>query len=1222
MLNYSLKDIDSKLFNVFITSIELSEGHENDKGTDPHGLFYGFKDQASSLTSKRSKPMNVDIYMCIKHQNPLFLAQNKEISKMKIAVVQVTSLDTKSKIDQKPFSYLPVSRHDKLQPSMQVKFYSLLDLLPKSLTYDRVGGSFGQRNPFALSDYRKIPFFNETNVDGAKVYNIPIKSNFTIRSDQGGQSVNNLCYYAYVFIDHESLSENNSFSFFAKNRRKLTDVRSYFGPITAENVIENNLTVKKSYVFKTQSGKIWAGDAHQMDNGSWMSGATHNNSSEPLNRITINNSKIKDNRIFEKLSRVKFLSGYQNSFISPLQKIKSEKVKDGMQNAFVKKPQSISEIYLSRDKSGNCRFFFSIDIEKILKQNSNYPQIIENIKQTDLKQYHSLLRRTKIQELVITRKRVLSKENATTSVSYLKYPVTEEEQIVVKSKDSNTRNKLEDNIFSTNTEFGGVGNVSPTKIGSILEIQPLSPTRNIGIRHFTGTDYGVSRQKDVMYEYSIKVSITDPLTSHIQNIIDQIDNMIDSNSTSLNFNMYYKDATSENGNFDSYLNRFDESFITSFNRKYVISDNNYIFSSIRDFVQMIYSVSNYTNTGNVPMVDAVNYLITISSPNTGSPEGILKVIQLMKRVKNSLLTVLNSSKSYTKSRESNTEATSKNSNLGQGRRSRVFVVEKSFNNLYETMSLQDTGFDYLFMKSDSNSQNSEGLTLVSKNTMTKRFDLEVEKYFNTSKPIIEIKNSRGDVLNRGDNIEFSKYSFLSPSNIFLKTNDRETTFEALSSAYVSSNRKEMNELVSDIIIYNKTKNLNYSKSSNLNDKDETTSSMLQDILQGQGVTIEIPNETRKQKERKVKIFNNQSLSERIDKEENLFVENQQIEAQKAISSKDLLNSILQITETDFLQENNSIKNYLFNDDDSATKLKKQLSNSILRNRVLNTNRSPNNRSFNYAPIHTKALILSVNNSSEVKQNKAFNEIKSQGQDYFRNPENYGFLWLNYRSIKMIEVLIGFDDSKTDSRINCPIWTRLDKIHLESTKNNTLICRLVDYEDDHSGIKKNKSLELPVFNEIFAINLAENKNSSRAITTTFVDFNNREFESVYKENKFSDDAKEVLDYINNRIQNLDTNAGLINLLRTDFLKTNMVNYKNGKRTNYQSRAEIKIKYSKNQYQLNKNMDLNKIKDMIKSRGLQSYLPKGVMNSSSNSGVTRGRTGGTRGTSGTSGGGSTY
>ena len=1122
MLSYNLRNVNTKLPKVFVTSIDLSVGKVEKSAEDPH--ITRINPDLLSEHTQTVNPMKVKVSMCIKDANPIQLFQNKAAKNIKIAVVQVTSPSMKNKIKDNPFLYLPTRTNQKRRAGISSKFYSLQEFFPKNITPIMNSGAGKERSLYSLSEEEKIPFSTEMNLDGTLAYNIPLHAEFIIPAESGGVTINNLCYYCYAFVDLENSDTFSSFSFYTKKNATSLHPRDIMGPITAESVIEDARIKNNSFAFTLREGKIWTGPVHEMNAGNWMTGLSHGPHSLPLTKISLPNLKIKDHRIADRISLITFQGGSSNGSISNRQKALSRRFKDGMQNEFVKVPPKVSEIYLSRDKQNKCRFFFSVDIEQIIKQNSNFPALVDNLKNTNYLEYRQLIQSAKIEEISISRRRVKNQETVSSSQERISYSPTDQERIVAISSDTIGERKLKSQIHYNRSTVQGVGNRQSSKNGSIMEIEPFASQDSMGLRHFTGTDMEVSRESHGMYEYTVEIRIKDPVQPYVKSKLRLLRNIIGNRSTrgtsglsGLSLDSYYTDATKSVGNYDSLLERFNTSFIEKFNPQYSQKDNNFLFTSINKFVSMLYTMADQNSLDRLPMIDVVNYLTNISSPSTGSPEGILKLVQIMEGVENSLETTVSSNKSYNKPRDTSSEATNSNSNVGKTSRTKMFVVKKVFKNRFSSSTQQVNGFDYLFGNSDTVEPNENGIVSISKDFFKNRCDMEVQKYFKSKDPNVTIKNKRGDTLNKGDGASITKYSFLSPSNIFLETKNKRVVFESIKSAFVSSNRKEMNNLLNDIVTHNITSPLMSSKSTDSDDRDVISASSISDALALSGATIELARDSKSRNglsDSGVGVFNKESQSRSIDKGDRLFETNRDEDDMLMKTSKDFMQSVLQVSETDFLKESNSMYTYLFDDDDSAEKLKNQLSRSLLKRKgTPRRNAEPSTQSpFNRSPIHLKALVLSLQNSSEVKENKAL-QNNSYNVDIFKDPENYGFLWFNYKSIKMIEVLVGFEAS-----VNSPIWTRLQENHLDSSSNRALICRMVPYSDTMTGIEENEKIKLPTFNEIFVINVGRDANKAKPISPrdasppVTLDENPR---SSFIRNAYTEGLQEVSSYYKKR-----------------------------------------------------------------------------------------------------------
>ena len=110
----------------------------------------------------------------------------------------------------------------------------------------------------------------------------------------------------------------------------------------------------------------------------------------------------------------------------------------------------------------------------------------------------------------------------------------------------------------------------------------------------------------------------------------------------------------------------------------------------------------------------------------------------------------------------------------------------------------------------------------------------------------------------------------------------------------------------------------------------------------------------------------------------------------------------------------------------------------------------------------KSLFLS--NLPQVKQNWHANAF-----DAFKIPLNIPTVALNYKMIKRVEILTGYEKDPDGRPLpKKPIWKPFGprvKAIMEKT-NDIAVCRLVDYENIHFGVKKPKGYNLPTYNEYF------------------------------------------------------------------------------------------------------------------------------------------------------------
>jgi len=190
-------------------------------------------------------------------------------------------------------------------------------------------------------------------------------------------NTDHLAYFAYAYIDlastvpgHMHLNDgdwNPEFNVFL-NTSQLTLTR--VGRATSDIVIKDGKTVSNAYVFETKDGTLWTGDIYNSNN-TWFGGKRNETLNPPeLVRKTVTNKKIQDFRISKVLEKLTFnFSNLENKFLtfSPKYNTSTSIIK--------RKIPFFTDMLLSRDKDGNCRFFFGIDMLKLVRENSEYGKL-------------------------------------------------------------------------------------------------------------------------------------------------------------------------------------------------------------------------------------------------------------------------------------------------------------------------------------------------------------------------------------------------------------------------------------------------------------------------------------------------------------------------------------------------------------------------------------------------------------------------------------------------------------------------------------------------------------------------------------------------------------------------------------------------------------------------------------------------------------------------------
>lgn len=134
------------------------------------------------------------------------------------------------------------------------------------------------------------------------------------------------------------------------------------------------------------------------------------------------------------------------------------------------------------------------------------------------------------------------------------------------------------------------------------------------------------------------------------------------------------------------------------------------------------------------------------------------------------------------------------------------------------------------------------------------------------------------------------------------------------------------------------------------------------------------------------------------------------------------------------------------------------------------------------PNQIKSLLLNSINSNIVNQN--FYSEESLNIDKFGvNSSDSSVFTLNYGLLANIEVLIKYSvDKDGNNLIQEPVWVLLSPELFKKSVGKNLLCRIKPYTNTIIGLKKDKGLELPVYNDYFIL-CPEIKIKEVAVKTT-------------------------------------------------------------------------------------------------------------------------------------------
>ena len=442
-----------------------------------------------------------------------------------------------------------------------------------------------------------------------------------------------LAYFVYGEFDLEALMKD----FNGKADRLLgliekSEVMNIIGKVSSDVVIQDGKTIAGAYVYLTKDNDLWTGDVHYMADANpphWMGGKKHTTGQPILKRQLVQNNKIQDFRLTEKIEKLNLdFSILENKLLKQITgnpRVNSDIVK--------RKVSYFTDLFLSRNKQGDCEFFFGIDFQKVIRENSPYGRIfLENV------DIHQVLKQTKILSMKIFRVRVGGSSEAGSNpyrpsrplngtipnfdpltkpkrfnydgitnngVNYTRIVPLDSPQSSVDMKVFDQTNEL---ILIASETFGGklsfhafdgVSSIAALPQIYTKGIQQADPhtsdfiwtsTEEGPVEYFTGVDASMKDLTDGYYQYRVELEIEDASV----NFLTQKRQILSDAKKKLN--EYYKIGSKvgitsigrkfadrekrtmeedvltsgkvENANFDPVANRFTQNFIRKMSEKY------------------------------------------------------------------------------------------------------------------------------------------------------------------------------------------------------------------------------------------------------------------------------------------------------------------------------------------------------------------------------------------------------------------------------------------------------------------------------------------------------------------------------------------------------------------------------------------------------------------------------------------------------------------------------
>lgn len=623
------------------------------------------------IESKDSESIKTSLRIVVKDRlNENLTSQwfgNEDISDLvNLSIMQVS--------DKRAFEYLSRNNYYELKlsaynPSLFVqKFLSWVNENAideedsRKLSRSIFNESISLRDPESHNDgfYGR---FTETAVDGVQYENF----NFGKSFDLEVLEPDFLAYLCYSYISPEEFLSRFGVSI------SQEQVINLFGKVNADYVFRDKVLAVNTNIYIDQNGNIWSGSVHVMEDGTWMTGATHDNNSTPVTLRTVPNVKIKDYRNLLKPIDLRAFESvkYQDQSKPKILRNDETDVQKGL--------SYFTNLWNSRGEENNSKLLFGINIHNILKEKSNFSKILDISSDSTV---GTILNLTAIKEIKFFRRRI--KTNP--SQNYLGSDMPRD-----RFEDLQESDLL---MFQTGDTVDGFVDVSNSLCDATEDNNYKLPQTKFSnsSRFFQVVDKNLKNLTFGKYQYGIEVTIEDGVNLYLQNLylelVEQEKNLVS----------YMQRA---NLGYDYRTQRFNQQFIEKESSFY--SQDNYLESP------WIKSISRFAKGYKALITEEednpVAYLMIL---NMICPEhGNLEALEFfVKEYKKLIFTYENLLEKTSNLRTSSgllkTKAEGKSYSFGSSTRTNILRVEHFFKNtLVDAEDYSDSGISYFTSRTDN-----------------------------------------------------------------------------------------------------------------------------------------------------------------------------------------------------------------------------------------------------------------------------------------------------------------------------------------------------------------------------------------------------------------------------------------------------------------------------------------------------------------------------------------
>tara|TARA_R110000823_G_scaffold257184_1_gene378976 strand:- start:1945 stop:5349 length:3405 start_codon:yes stop_codon:yes gene_type:complete len=908
--------------------------------------------------------------------------------------------------------------------------------------------------------------FRTENIDGRLAYSIPYSAAFTV--DQRNPKY--LALFAMTVLETGRIDAEYS-KFTSRSRPEVQ------GNTTAEILIQNGSIKRTASIMKTPDGKIWAGPMHYHE-GTYMVGAFHSSKSHAiLKEEKVPNIVVSDYRLLEdaEVAELQLFPDKPEQRQTKRKSGKRDKTAGG--NKTLNKESFLSQAYHSRSPLNEINFVFHLDIDKLIRFQGQYGNLLDVV---DEKAKANILSKSKIRNLRIHRHRV---KKGIREGEAIAAPFEQRTELIAMSSEQRAgslpKSVRRSHPDATTTE------ADPKLIGAIKEVSILDRAQ---IRSFAVTDFDMTRKTDGLYQYSVELDIEDGTASFA---MDQFDKL---KKARISLRKFYNESI-QHGNFDPTQNRATRSFEDKMIKDYPIPAQSSILSGRRsDRVAVVEGSISSAPWVRTPAVYAdvlfnlttmagdkasaiAALLYEMSNPRNGNPTGTLEVLRLVESLEGKIKNKLGEKHRSMDELNHSVLGAPIGSKVQGGKSFRSAIeLTHRFKKIFDSDILKGVGYDFLSGERSGNI----GVRHLSIEQFGSRMVSENNRHFT------------GATGESTPGYERLKLSYLAPAavitgggmefDLLAETFSRKLHHTALSAILslkpdaTGKGKSKLNPNVSFASAF---------EDGNENDisREEVISNIMDSVtLAKMGVSIIDVGEYDKLASFTTTATNEDSTSSLLVSSLKIFgetinitldpIEVADVAAEELETSDFTQREDLSPVASALLAQLSSANDNLFS---RSVKIKSidEFNSSSPRSAVNKEARKRPGLSRTNMISALPNQIKSLYSQGSSSTNRNWLSLKdSTGIDVFADPRSLAMVYFNYQMLNRIEVFVGYKRSKVTGErlLNSPRFSLMTReiIQQATRTGNTLLCRMMPYDNSMLGFSHKERLSLPVFDRHFTL----------------------------------------------------------------------------------------------------------------------------------------------------------